>query len=131
MFNGLDLSHGFRTHVAKHLVRIMDQNLQSRLKDNISIKKHSRQKQTGGIRLFSASSKSIKQFEIQSEPKQSQKSQRRNTQKNLEGEEKDLTSIIVDGKFILSKKDTIHWSQRSKAAVFHYKKKNGVLHNID
>lgn len=46
-------------------------------------------------------------------------------------EMKKIKSISVDPEDILSKKDTLSWSNRSKAPVFRYRRKNKELYLIE
>lgn len=126
LFNGLEVSKEFREHVGKHLVRILDESLKKRLTESSFAKQRSPRRRHNGIRLFSSSASRIRRSRPSSV---GYICNHLSTYSNPN--EKDLQSVSVNGEFILSKKDTIHWSQRSKATVFHYKQdSNGVLYEV-
>lgn len=126
-FNILRTTPEFQKHIAKHLTNLLDKKLGKKIKLDFSEQNLRKKQRVGGIKLFSDSKyyldscgDEIKVFKKDKYPKK---------YKQLITEEQ-LQNLAVSGETIIQKKDTKHWSNRTKGKVFFYKKNNHGEFNI-
>lgn len=134
-FNFLKVTPEFRNFVAKHLTKLLDNKLERELEYDAYNREIKRKRKNSGVRLFSHSKKLLKVGEnLTRNINLCTNKTRINTvlKQDIVATDEDLRILAVSGEYILSKKDTEHWSNRSKSETFTYKKnKNGKLEIIE
>lgn len=134
-FNFLKVTPEFRNFVAKHLTKLLDNKLERELEYDAYNREIKRKRKNSGVRLFSHSKKLLKVGEnLTRNINLCTNKTRINTvlKQDIVATDEDLRILAVSGEYILSKKDTEPWSNRSKSETFTYKKnKNGKLEIIE
>ncbi|EFA03353.1 hypothetical protein TcasGA2_TC013338 [Tribolium castaneum] len=123
-FNLFRVSPEFQNYVAKHLSQILDKLLKERLetKNYENYVKPKRRK--SGIKLLrdSVHCISVKTRDVAPQVK------KRQVEEDESDNEAKFRAVAVSADDILSKKDTKHWSTRSKAPVYaYYKTQQGLI----
>lgn len=131
----LKVTPEFRNYVAKQLTNILDRKLSKKFTDlqfqETEVPRNRQEK--GGVKLLSDSKYFLEvSDEIVTQKKASVahniKAKSLKNSNHSEVSEDLLKEVAVSAEDILSKKEVKHWSQRSKAPVFRYKRtKNGQL----
>nr|XP_023016073.1 uncharacterized protein C12orf43-like [Leptinotarsa decemlineata] len=131
-YNFFKVTPEFRTHVAKHLSSLLDKHLKKNLEYTASDDITRKKRKKGGIKLLSDSEKYLKVESESLEVSPKPKKLIRTTKHQIQVDEESLQQLSVSGVDILKKKGIEHWSKRSKAQVFQYKKTcSGELMLVD
>lgn len=138
-FNFLKVTPGFQHHIAKRLSSYLEERLSkkmSKVEDDLPANYH---KRNCGIKLFKNSSDYINNIEQSSGVTVKVRRKERNKRKvesdcdtSSEDEDSKVRKVAVSATQILNGSETKHWSNRSKAEVFRYRKtKTGQLISVN
>lgn len=137
-FNNLNVTPEFQNFVAKRLSKFLEEQLTSRMHNSPYVKKKKRKRFKTGVRLFRNSKDYLDVTEVENEINVQLSNvtkptiTKRNCDPDLNNESNKICEAAVSPEDILSKKEVQHWSNRSKAPVFRYKKtSSGELQYIE
>lgn len=129
--NPLEVTPQFQQHVAKHLTRMLDKQLQESVADCDSVGQtlEKRKRSKSGVKLLRTSNSFIK---LRTKERSPVIVARKRANSASSEDENRCKSVAVSGHGVLSKGDVAAWSKRSKGKIFSYTKmKDGVLTSID
>lgn len=117
--NTLKVTPQFQKHIAKRLTKLLDKKLHDLISNKPTQNEMQETKKLKScVKLFTNSTHYIK---LEKPHKVARK--RKLEDVSSDNEEK-CKSVAVSGKDILNQIDTKHWSKRSKAKIYKYKKNN-------
>ncbi|KAJ8909651.1 hypothetical protein NQ315_002916 [Exocentrus adspersus] len=131
----------FRNYVSKQLSKILDRKLEKKFADLETPEAPRKKRKKTGIKLLSESEQYL-EIDVDHAVEENRTvtahnatakrlKNKKNHKSNGEITEEEFRKLAVSGQVVLRKKEVKHWSKRSKAAVFHYKNKNGTLELVE
>ncbi|XP_044739150.1 uncharacterized protein LOC123300619 [Chrysoperla carnea] len=127
-FSILKVTPEFQEFVAKNLRKLLDKEIDLYTSQNDP---KATDNNTGGIKLFSNSTVILKDNENYDLEISSKKPKKTSNENEIDLDEQ-IKSVAVSPDDILSKKDTLFWSKRTKRKPFVYKKlSNGKLELVE
>lgn len=143
-FNFLNVTPGFRKHIAKRLSSYLEEQLSkklSKVEDDLPLEVQKNNNHKSGIKLFKNSSECIVDIdeEVSGVTMKVRRKERikRKVPSGCDGtssedEDSKVRKVAVSPTQILNGSEIKHWSNRSKAEVFRYRKtKAGQLISVD
>ncbi|XP_050302560.1 uncharacterized protein LOC126740530 [Anthonomus grandis grandis] len=132
-FNLFRVTPEFQIYVAKHLSRALEEKLLTLLKPMKSIENSKVKKHKSGVKLFRDSKKFLKIEKYDASLVLNKQTISVKPRKHIQKvDEEDIKSLAISPEIILNKTETEHWSTRSKAPVYSYKRvSNGTLTLIE
>lgn len=127
-FNTLNVTPEFQNFVAKRLSDFLEQQLKSRLEVKKNVTETKCRKLKTGVKLFHDSNCYLEVTESENVNNglttkiKRPKITKRSCDTDNQNESAKVNEVAVSPEYILNKTETKHWSNRSKAPVFNYRK---------